>query len=296
MVGKKDKFAERYRRCRDNLSPALDRVAAFIDQNRIEAMTRSAADLATLIGTSDATVIRTVQALGLDGLPDLRRELAAVIGDENSPVSNLTRTLEDIDKGAEGAMDAILAEQEQAVAAIRTGTARTQMTGALKILHVAHRIAIYGIGPSAHLAGYFAARLRREGRKQLLLNQSGAALADQLLDLEAGDALLMMAYGRSYREAEATLREARRLLIPIVLITDSLDEKLAKLATLIVPVARGQSQRIAHHGATLACLEALLLGLAASDQKTALASLSRLSELREATGEVNRRGTATPRS
>ena len=58
------------------LSASSQRVAAYIDANRFEALTKSAAELAWAIGTSDATVIRTVQALGFSGLPELKRELA----------------------------------------------------------------------------------------------------------------------------------------------------------------------------------------------------------------------------
>ena len=59
-----------------------------------------------------------------------------------------------------------------------------------------------------------------EAQKQAVIDRAGGQIADQLLDLEAGDAVLMLAYGEPYREAEATIAEARRLQLPIVLITD----------------------------------------------------------------------------
>jgi DNA-binding MurR/RpiR family transcriptional regulator len=73
---KRDVFADRYARVRNRLSPSFKRVAAFIDDHRLDVLTLSALDLAREIGTSDATVVRTVQALGFDGLADLRHELA----------------------------------------------------------------------------------------------------------------------------------------------------------------------------------------------------------------------------
>jgi DNA-binding MurR/RpiR family transcriptional regulator len=59
------------------LSPTAARVARFIDQHRATAIASSAAKLAARTGTSDATVVRTVQALGFEGLPELKEALVA---------------------------------------------------------------------------------------------------------------------------------------------------------------------------------------------------------------------------
>ena len=72
-----DKLAERLHSRGQRLSPALRRVGEFIDDNRLEAMTKSAAELATAIGTSDATVIRALKAYPIYNA-FYRRGLAAV--------------------------------------------------------------------------------------------------------------------------------------------------------------------------------------------------------------------------
>ena len=50
---------------------------------------------------------------------------------------------------------------------------------------------------------------------------------------------------------------------------------------VVVPVQRGPAERVALHGTTLICLEALVLGLAASATDQAVATLERLNELRQ---------------
>ena len=65
--------------------------------------------------------------------------------------------------------------------------------------------------------------------------------------------------------------------------TDSLDRKLARFATIVLPARRGRADRVALHGATLVCLEALVLGLAAAGKREAVATLERLNRLRSAT-------------
>ncbi len=279
----RDVFAERYARNYERLSPAFKRVAAFIDANRIEVMSSSALKLAREIGTSDATVVRAVQALGFEGLYDLRMALAASYGGKNAPSENLTRTWAEIGEGAEAAMDEVLDAHAAGLEALRAPPLRSAMTEALKLLHGAERIVVFGLGPTAHIAAYFAARVRRKGRKQLLLDRTGSGLADQLLDLERGDVLLMMAYGKLYREAELAMFEARRLQLPVILITDVHEALFTRHAATILRVPRGRIGRVALHGATLACLEMMILGLATTNKDAAMATLERLERFREAT-------------
>ena len=106
-------------------------------------------------------------------------------------------------------------------------------------------------------------------------------LADQMLDLGAGDALLLLTYRRAYGEVVTVFADARQLGLPIVLVTDSLDGKLARFASVILPARRRRSERVALHGATLVCLQALALGLAAANPST-VHSLERLNRLRRA--------------
>lgn len=265
-----------------SLSPAAARVAKFIDHNRATALASSAAELAARVGTSDATVVRTAQALGFSGLSDLRQSLAASFEGRATPADDMRRTLADIGEGAERAIELVLETHYQAIEQLRSSATRAKINAAVTTLHRAERIIVFGIGPSAPLARYVTILLARNGRRARALDAAGISLADQLLDLREGDALLILAYGRSYREVVATFAEARKLHLPIVLVTDTLERKLAQRADVIIPAKRGSTDRMALHGATLVVLEALVLGLAASDQARALTALNRLNDLREA--------------
>ena len=108
-------------------------------------------------------------------------------------------------------------------------------------------------------------------------------LADQLLDLHAGDRLLILAYGRLYREVKAVFAEAKALRLPTVLVTEADGTPLAKLADVCIAIPRGRPGQMALHGATLVGLEALTLSLAAAKPEAALTSLDKLNRLRRAT-------------
>jgi len=264
------------------LSPAIARVARFLDANHALVIACSAAELAHRIGTSDASVVRAAQALGFSGLPALKRHLATGLGQPPGPAAAMRATLDEVAAEASQAVTFAIQAQREAVEALATTAAQASLLAAVRALHPARRILVFGIGPSAALARYVTTLLGRAGREARALDASGIALADQMLDLGAGDILLVLAYGRAYREVVAVFGEARRLALPIVLVTDSLEPSLSRQADVVVPARRGRSRRVALHGATLVALEAVVLGLAAADSGRALASLDRLNNLRAA--------------
>lgn len=275
-----DPFGARLTAAGGSLTPAARKVLRYIEQNRLAALAGSAAEIAAGSGTSDATVIRAVQALGFNGLGDLRQALVASLGRSSTPADDMRRTLADAGETAARTIALVLDTHRESIEALHAPAARERITVAVATLHPCPRIVVFGIGPSAHLARYVVALLRRCGRRSCTLDATGMALADQLLDLQPKDGLLVLAYGRAYREVEAVFAEARRLGLSLVLVTDSLESRLAQSADVIVPARRGRGEHVALHGATLVGLEALVLGLAAANRTAAMASLERLNELR----------------
>jgi DNA-binding MurR/RpiR family transcriptional regulator len=270
------------RRANHQLGAAGLRVAKFIDENRQVVLASSAAALGTRIGTSDATVLRTVQTLGFGSLADLKRAILNT-GAVSTPADDMRRTLVDLDKATGEALDGALQAHDEGLAVLQSRKCRTQIAKGVRTLDGADRIAVFGIGPSAALATYVSVLLARSGRRSRTISATGSMLADQLLDLGAGDALLILAYGRLYREVKAVFTEAKTLRLPTVLITEAYDTPLAKLADVCVAIPRGRPGQMALHGATLVGLEAFVLSLAAAKPNATLASLDNLNRLRRAT-------------
>ncbi len=270
------------RQAKQQLGAAGLRVARFIDENRQIVLASSAAALGNRIGTSDATVLRTIQALGFASLADLK---SAILNGEavSTPADDMRRTLVDVDQATDAALDGILQAHADGLDVLRSEKCRAQMAAGVRVLDGADRIAVFGIGPSSAIANYVSMLLARNGRRSRTISATGSMLADQLLDLRKGDALLMLAYGRLYREVKAVFAEAKALHLPTVLITEADDTPLAKLADVCVAIPRGRPGQMALHGATLVGLEALVLSLAAARPEAALTSLDNLNRLRRAT-------------
>ena len=195
----------------ERMSPAERRVVRFFQDNREEVLVASALALASKIGTSDATVIRAAKALGYSGLDELRRALASELRRDLSPASRLARTLGAVQDRSESPFGLTLDIHAEALERLRRDVAPADFEAAVGLVTAARRVFIFGIGPSSAIADYFAIQLGRFGIDGASLTQTGLLLADGLHRLRQGDAVLILAYGRVYRELAALLDRAQDL-------------------------------------------------------------------------------------
>jgi DNA-binding MurR/RpiR family transcriptional regulator len=264
----------------DRLSPAERQVAWFFQENREEVLIDSASALAARIGTSDATVIRTAKALGYAGLDELRQRLAAELRQDLSPAIRMARTLGQLGDKTESALGATLDIHIEALQRLRQDIKPELFQAAIDLLTTASRVMIFGIGPSSAMADYFATQLSRFGFDSGSLTRTGLLFADDLLRLKGGDLVIILAYGRVYREVETLLDHVGLRGIASILLTDTLGTALRKRVNLVLPVARGRADKISMHTTTLGLIEALLVGVAAKRPTETLSSLKCLNDLR----------------
>jgi DNA-binding MurR/RpiR family transcriptional regulator len=273
-------FAERLAGTAGKLSTTEANVASFFRDNREEVLVASAVELARKIGTSDATVIRSAQALGFSGLDELRRQLAADLRMSLSHAARLTRTPDSV--GNEGVSPLGLAVNIhiQSLERLQNDVGPEVFGAAIERLAGAKRIFVFGVGPSSALADYFVIQLRRFGFEAARLVHTGVLLADGLHRLRKGDVLVVLAYTHVYRELDALLRRASDLRIPIALLTDTLGPLLRKRVEIILSVAGGKTGSFSTHTATLGLIEALLIGIAAKRPAETISQLRELNKLR----------------
>jgi DNA-binding MurR/RpiR family transcriptional regulator len=264
------------------LGPTEARVAEFLRSNREDVLVSSARALASRLSTSDATIIRTVQALGYAGLSPLRRELAGELRNARTPAARLARTLGSVGRAREGILQSTLEDHQRALERLKHTVSPAVFASAVATVVAAPRVFIFGMGPSGALAGYFALQLARFGLSAASLTDSGPLLADGLNRLRRGDLLIMFAFTRVYGELCALITRAATLRLATVLITDVLGAQLRHRVDHVLPVERGRADALSLHTATLGLIEALLVGIAARRPGETLASLKRLASLRAA--------------
>lgn len=261
------------------LPKAMRRVALYVVNNPLEVVAKSANDLALTLATSDATVIRTAQALGYDGLAELKQLLAETLS-ASTPSKAFGKVVGEAQADMRKAVDRSLGMQARAIADLRDGEAGADIGAVAQLLGQRRRIVLFGQGQTQHIVSYAGHLLRRHGREILLLRASGKALADELLQLGPEDGLLLFSYDRVYAEVRAATNEALRLGIPIVLVSGDARNELAQKCDRLIVLPRGEVGGMATHGATLVWLETLIVALAVFSRNETAAALTRLEQIR----------------
>ena len=78
------------------LSKSQRRIASHLLSHYDEAAFLSAADLASQLDVSEATVVRFAKAIGYDGFPQLKRALQSVYRSEVTPAARLQHKLAEL--------------------------------------------------------------------------------------------------------------------------------------------------------------------------------------------------------
>jgi DNA-binding MurR/RpiR family transcriptional regulator len=271
-------FDERIEASLALLSPAEQRMARFFIEEKEAVLLGSAAQIAAQAGASDATVVRTAKSLGFDGLFHLRETLLADLTGSSSPGMRLRRTLEATGKG--GALSHVVATHKETLEIFSDPLFAQRFSRVIDTLFSAKRRHVFGIGPSGSLADYAALQFNRIGLAATALSTTGIALADRLLALAEGDAVLMIAYAPIYREVEVTLEFAERYNVPVLLISDSLGPFVHGRVAEVLGVPRGKADHLAMHAGTMVLIEAMIIALAARDRVAALSSLEKFGAVR----------------
>jgi DNA-binding MurR/RpiR family transcriptional regulator len=238
----------------------------------------SAQEIADAVGTSDATVVRAAKSLGYPNLRELRRALAddhddadlsarleATIGDKPSAHHVLATAVDRHIQALEGLLRRVPAADFDAAAAALAGATQVWWCGT---------------GPSAYLAEYAAFLCRRLGRASGSMTHAGTDHADELLAIQPGHAVVVLAYGRVHPYVRVLLRHAADTGAPVVLITDALGQLPSPIAVRL-NAGRGTPGLFATHGPTITLLEALVLAVAAADPGRSQSAVATLNDLRQ---------------
>jgi hypothetical protein len=132
----------------------------------------------------------------LPQLPEFRRTLAVQLG-SGSPAAHMQRTLGEVGKNAGRAIERRAGSASKGTRPLQSPISPDRLIAAVSVLNGAERIIVFGIGTSSLPAQYVSMLLTCIGQQARSLDATEIALANQLLDLRASDASLLLAYGRA---------------------------------------------------------------------------------------------------
>lgn len=284
--GRVDLFGERFRARAHQLSPRLLAVVSYINDNREVVLERTAMEIAAATQTSYATVVRAIQALGFAGLRELKQTMERWFGPSITSSEKMLSTVNALSCDVNSSIDFVLEGHQRACEVLSRPANRAAVAQAVALLSEARQVAIFGIGASGILAEYTGRLFSRIGLPSCVLNRTGFSLAEQLISLQRGDVMIMMGQKSPHREGMTALREARRLGIPTILLTQAVDSRFSQEAQVVIDVPRGgDNGRVPLHGTVLVCLEMLVLSVATTTPQRTMKSMKRINELHKAIGK-----------
>lgn len=284
--GRVDLFGDRFRARAHQLSPRLLAVVSYINENREVVLERTAMEIAAATHTSDATVVRAIQALGFAGLRELKQTMERWFGPSVTSSEKMLSTVNALSSDVNSSIDFVLEGHQRACEVLSRPANRAAVAQAVALLSEARQVAIFGIGASGILAEYTGRLFSRIGLPSYVMNRTGFSLAEQLINLQRGDVMIMMGQKSPHREGMTALREARRLGIPTILLTQAVESRFSQEAQVVIDVPRGgDNGRVPLHGTVLVCLEMLVLSVATTSPQRTIKSMKRINELHKAIGK-----------
>ena len=279
----------RLRAHRPAASPSIERVIAHVLDDPDAASRSTIQELASAIGCSESTVIRTAQLLGYDGYTELRIDLArasAAALIEYAEIGQPADTSELLDRAATAS-----------AAAIRTAFSVVQpsaVDAVVDALRSARRVALVAVGTSNAIALDAAYRLQTIGIDARFPADAHMQHTEASM-LGPGDLALAISHTGRTRETLLSMQAAREAGAPIALLTSFYRTPATELAdhALVTGPSNndGREGSMATRIAHTALVDALLIALRLAEPDRSLATSRRWTDAIERHGVHEHRST-----
>ncbi|GAB2488415.1 MurR/RpiR family transcriptional regulator [Nocardiopsis aegyptia] len=269
----------------DSLSPAEKSVCRLLTSySAAQLLYANAQELGAASGTSNASVIRTLRRLGYDGLPALKQQIAASFTSDVAPEVRLRDRIGRMGGDFAAIWERVADEARERVEHVRSAGAPEDLERAVEILAGAREAAAYGVGASRIAAEHLTVRLNRIGARARHVDTDGFRLADDLLRLDRGDAVVVFAPGRVLPEVEVLLERARQVGASSVLVTDELADELSDRVDAVLAAPHTPTGMTAEALTGIVVADALVQSVATADADRAVESSHELTALRARLG------------
>lgn len=269
----------------DGFSPAARAVCRSLAESSAEHLLfMSALDLGQESRTSNATVIRTLQALGYSGLPELKSRVAAPFTASARPELGARQRTEASGGDLPDVWERVHAESIDRLELLRSSFDLESYADAVELLLGANHVITYGFGASFVAAEHLALKIGRLGRRARCVGSAGFRFADDLLAIERGDVVVVFAPARLVTDVEVLLDRGRAVGAPTLLVTDELIDQLGGEVAAVLHSPDTPTGLTAEPLTSLVIADALAQGMAAANVERTVESSHTLTTLREQLG------------
>lgn len=276
-------LGERVRERLESLSPSESKVAQYLRSMPAEDLIfTNAEQLGRLTRTSDATVVRTARKLGYSGLPELKREAGNGLGAAAHPKERLSQRIAALGSDIGSIRGQIFADAIESLELSHDAVDDAQLQAAVGALAHADTIFTFGYGGSELGARHLARMLARMGYDTRAVGDTGLLLADALMQVSHGDAVVLFQPGRMLHDIDVILEHAGSVGATTVLISgEGLHERIDGAYDIGLIAIRGSAQTSAEALSSIVVADVLAYGLSTLDEQRAMQARERLTHVRQ---------------
>ncbi|MEJ6395832.1 MurR/RpiR family transcriptional regulator [Gymnodinialimonas sp. 2305UL16-5] len=190
-----------------NLTPNERRLVQSVIESPTAAALGTANELAKAVGVHEATASRLARKLGYDSYAAFRDALRDEFIATRETATRFEKTI--TDSSSDTILGKLAHEEANALGRIEEFITADQIAQVAEILMQAGRIFVYGYGNAEVLSLMMIKRFRRFGKDVHQLTADPRAMAEQVLGLRSGDAVLIFAFRRPPRAYGALIETAR---------------------------------------------------------------------------------------
>jgi DNA-binding MurR/RpiR family transcriptional regulator len=250
----------------DELPRTQKKIADFVCANVQEVIFFSISELAAVLQTSEAALVRFAQNFGYSGFPQLRKVLIQHYKERLNPADRIKSYLGEI-RGEDFIYPAIVRKRS--------------FDAAVRLLCGAQTIFIYGSGPNESLSDYLSFRLNRFRRKTVRISDTGKHLFESFILMSPKDCGVVYAFYKSSSDVEHLLKFMKDKGIPSILITDTRIPPMVRYAQLVISASRGPFGVFHSPVVPMTITNALIIAVAERMGNVATDALKELSEIRQ---------------
>lgn len=235
----------------DSMSKSQQLVAEFFLTRGLEAVYLPAARIADLLEVSHSTVVRTAQAIGFEGFPDLQAALQErFLGRINSAsvyqrgsrelIGELNEQYKESETTDTAAvLRRLILSDANNIENLLEQIVISDFERAIELLIGASSVYVIGLRSSAPLALNFGIGLRQIRPNCFMPTPGIGDLVDQIAPIREGDVLFSICFGRYMRDTLNCMEYARKQGATVITMTDKPLSPAAKLSDLAFIVRYG---------------------------------------------------------
>ena len=224
-----------------DLSSKQQVVAKYILDNWEKAPFESAMVIAKKLNMSQSSVIRTIKALGFEGVPQFQHALSDYIQRRLSTTDRVDLSAPMDGNGIENAVGITFSQAEENIRSALQNLALDDVRQLVSLIEKANRIYVIGMRSSASVAHFLGFNLNLLYHNTTIL-RSDDELFETLRGMTSNDIVIAFSFSRYSKNTIEAARYAQRFHGKIIGVTDSLSSPLAGLCDIlfVLPV-------ISHH-------------------------------------------------